>query len=89
MFTATPAGPGSRLDPMSDTFDRTTIEADLVAQGLDGMVDPAEVEASVDLFQTHPDFDPAWTYDPEAGPPEVYAPTAAEMEPDLAPEGWP
>lgn len=63
------------------------IQADLDAQGVD--TTPEEVAASFDLFRTHPDFDPDFTYDPNAGPPEVYAPTAAEMEPDLAPPDWP
>jgi hypothetical protein len=72
---------------MSDA--RAEIEADLAAQGLDGVVTSEDVEASFGLFESDPNFDPNFAYDPTAGPPEVYAPTASEMEPDNAPEGWP
>lgn len=65
------------------------IEADLAAQGL-GDVDPAEVEASHTLFERHPLSDPDFVYDPAAGiSDDVYAPTAAEMEPDRVPPRWP
>lgn len=75
---------------MSD-LDPIQVLADLTAQGLDTSIDVGAVRASVDLWRQQ-GIDPAtWSYDPDGDPAEsIYAPTAAEMHPDLVPEdGWP
>jgi hypothetical protein len=72
---------------MSDGFD---IQADLFRQGLlDVNVD--DVVASMELYRDDERYNPDFAYDPNdtTWEDEVYAPTAAEMEPDLAPPGWP
>lgn len=62
------------------------IALDVARQGLPVSVE--EVEESFGLWRRARGFDPAWRYDPDAAR-RPYAPTAAEMYPDEAPEGWP
>lgn len=75
---------------MSDV-DPVQIMADLTEQGLIDDVEVEEVRQTFDLFASHPAYDPNWTYDPDGDPAEnLYAPTAAEMYPDMVPAtGWP
>jgi hypothetical protein len=70
---------------------RSELIADIARQGLGGLVSPDDVIATYGLFESEPTFNPDWVYDPTAGPDEdFYAPTAAEMHPDMVPpEGWP
>lgn len=66
------------------------ISADLFNQGLLG--ETAEsVIASMDLFRTDERYDPNFVYDPEdtSWEDRIYAPTAAEMHPELVPDHWP
>jgi hypothetical protein len=69
--------------------DDDEIRADLEAQGLADSVSVEDVKATFGLFSSAAGYDPAWTYDPAASPPHVYAQTAAEMEPEDVPDGWP
>lgn len=70
-----------------EELSRLQAEDDLAVQGLTH-VSPTSVLGTTQLFQTHQPFDPDWTYDP-TWVPNIYAPTAAEMHPDLAPATWP
>jgi hypothetical protein len=76
---------------IDDAEIRWEVELDLFNQGLMDLTTPDEVLNSQHLFEGDSRFDPNFTYDPDdtSWEGEVYAPTAAEIEPDRAPQGWP